>query len=122
MRPSQPGSGRERLRWQSSFWCKLNNGDCPGAFVCWEAPIRMRRGNSAALSGSRPGADASRGCAALLFLALAFSPPTAAAQRTPQPVFTELFSYDPTVPSELLGKWRQLDSKLQPLRVGVVED
>jgi hypothetical protein len=87
----------------------------------------MRRGkyNSAALSGSRPGADASRGCAALLFVALAFSPPTAAAQRTPQPVFTELFSYDPAVPSELLGKWRissQLDSKLQPLRVGVVED
>ena len=77
------------------------------------------------LSGSRPGADASRGCAALLFLALAFSSSTAAAQRTPQPVFTELFSYDPAVPSELLGKWRissQLDSKLQPLRVGVVED
>ena len=40
-------------------------------------------------------------------------------------MFTELFSYDPAAPSELLGKWRissQLDSKLQPLRVGVVED
>jgi hypothetical protein len=47
------------------------------------------------------------------------------AQRTPQPVFTELFAYDPAVPSQLLGKWRissQLDSKLQPLRIGVVED
>jgi hypothetical protein len=65
----------------------------------------------------------SRGRAALLFLAVAFS--TAAAQRTPQPVFTELFSYDSAAPSELLRKWRissQLDSTLQPLRVGVVED
>jgi hypothetical protein len=47
------------------------------------------------------------------------------AQRTPQPVFTEFFAYDPAEPSQLLGKWRissQLDSKLQPLRVGVVED
>jgi hypothetical protein len=47
------------------------------------------------------------------------------AQRTPQPIFTELFAYDPGEPSQLLGKWRissQLDSKLQPLRVGVVED
>ena len=81
----------------------------------------MRRDNSAGLWGSRP----SRGRAALLFLALAFSSSTAAAQRTPQPVFTELFSYAPAAPSELLGKWRissQLDSKLQPLRVGVVED
>jgi hypothetical protein len=61
----------------------------------------------------------------LLFLALAFSSSTAAAQRTPEPVFTELFSYDPAAPSELLRKWRissQLDSKLRPLRVGVVED
>src|SRR5215472_12910393 len=34
-------------------------------------------------------------------------------------------SCDPTAPSQLLGKWllsRQLDCKLQPLRVGVVED
>src|SRR5271156_7248101 len=32
---------------------------------------------------------------------------------------------DPAAPSRLLGKWlisSQLDSKLQPLRVGVVED
>ena len=61
----------------------------------------------------------------MLFLAVAFSSPTAVAQRTPQPVFTELFSYDPAAPLELLGKWlisSQLDSKLQPLRVGVVED
>jgi hypothetical protein len=37
----------------------------------------------------------------------------------------ELFAYDPTEPSQLLGKWRistQLDRKLQPLRVGVVAD
>jgi len=49
----------------------------------------------------------------------------AVAQRTPQPVFTELFTYDPAAPSQLLGKWlisSQLDTKLQPLRVGVVED
>jgi hypothetical protein len=45
--------------------------------------------------------------------------------RRPQTVVTELFRYDPAAPSQLLGKWRnpsQLDSKLQPLRVGVVED
>jgi hypothetical protein len=62
---------------------------------------------------------------ALLLLAAALSPPAAAAQRAPQPVFTELFAYDPATPSQLLGKWlisSQLDSKLQPLRVGVVED
>jgi hypothetical protein len=61
----------------------------------------------------------------LLLLAAALSPPPAAAQRPPQPVFTELFAYDPAAPSQLLGKWgisSQLDSKLQPLRVGVVED
>jgi len=43
----------------------------------------------------------------------------------PQSIFTELFTYDPAAPSELLGKWRissQLDSELQPLRVGVIED
>jgi hypothetical protein len=47
-----------------------------------------------------------------LLLHAALAPATAAAQ--PQPVFTQL-----------LGKWlisSQLDSKLQPLRVGVVED
>ena len=88
-------------------------------------PITVRPNNLAALWGSHPGGDARRGRAALLLLAVALLPPTAAAQRTPQPVFTELFAYDPAAPSELLGKWRissQLDSKLQPLRVGVVED
>ena len=47
------------------------------------------------------------------------------AQGTAHPVFTELFQYDPAAPSQLLGKWlisSQLDSKLQPLRVGIVED
>jgi len=61
----------------------------------------------------------------LLFVAAALSPSMATAQRPPQPVFTELFAYDPATPSQLLGKWlisSQLDSKLQPLRVGVVED
>jgi hypothetical protein len=61
--------------------------------------------------------------ALLLLAALAVA--TAVAQRTPQPVFTELFTYDPAAPSQLLGKWlisSQLDTKLQPLRVGVVED
>jgi hypothetical protein len=81
-------------------------------------------GKIAASRGSSPGLDASRGPAALLLLA-ALAPATAVAQRTPQPVFTELFAYDPAAPSQLLGKWlisSQLDSKLQPLRVGVVED
>ena len=61
----------------------------------------------------------------MLLLAAALSPSPAVAQRTPQPVFTELFAYDPAEPSQLLRKWlisSQLDSKLQPLRVGVVED
>src|SRR5215831_14994521 len=81
----------------------------------------MRRGDLAASCGSRT----RRGAAALLLLATALSPPRAVAQRTPQPVFMELFAYDPAEPSQLLGKWRisgQLASKLQPLRVGVVED
>jgi hypothetical protein len=84
----------------------------------------VRTGNVAASRGSSPGLDARRGAAALLLLA-ALVPATAVAQRPPQPVFTELFAYDPAVPSQLLGKWlisSQLDSKLQPLRVGVVED
>src|SRR5207237_2776608 len=90
-----------------------------------EAPVTLPQDNSAGLRGWLPTGNASSGRAALLFLALAFSSSTAASQRTPQPVFTELFSYAPAAPSELLGKWRissQLDSKLQPLRVGVVED
>ena len=80
----------------------------------------VRTGNVAASRGSSP----RRGLAALLlFAALALT--TAVAQPTPQPIFTELFSYDPAAPSQLLGKWRissQLDNNLQALRVGVVED
>jgi hypothetical protein len=81
-------------------------------------------GKIAASRGSRSGLDARRGPAALLLLA-AFAPATPAAPPTPQPVFTELFAYDPAAPSQLLKKWlisSQLDSELQPLRVGVVED
>ena len=66
-----------------------------------------------------------RSPAALLLLAAAISPPTARAQQTPQPIFTELFAYDPAMPSQLLGKWLispQLERNLRPLRVGVVED
>jgi hypothetical protein len=61
-----------------------------------------------------------RGPAAFLLLA-ALAPAKAVAQWAPQPVFTELFAYDPPAPSQLLGKWlisSQLDSKLQPLRCG----
>jgi hypothetical protein len=82
----------------------------------------VRTGNIAVSRGSGPGFHARRGPAALLLL-VALAPATAVAQ--PQPVFTELFAYDPSAPSQLLGKWlisSQLDSKLQPLRVGVVED
>ena len=60
----------------------------------------------------------------MLLLAV-LAPATAVAQQAPQPLFTELFTSDPVVPSQLLKKWRissQLDSKLQPLRVGVVGD
>jgi hypothetical protein len=81
-------------------------------------------GKIAASRGSRPGLDARPGPAALLLLA-ALAPAPAVAQQTPQPVFTELFAYDPAAPSQLLKKWlisSQLDSELQPLRVGVVED
>jgi hypothetical protein len=84
----------------------------------------VRRGNIAASFGSSPGRDTGRP-AALLLLASILSPQTAVAQGAPQPVFTELFAYDPAAPSQLLGKWlisSQLDSKLQPLRVGIVED
>ena len=84
----------------------------------------VRPGKVAASRGSRPRLDAGRSLAALLLLA-SLAPVAAVAQQTPQPVFTELFAYDPAAPSQLLRKWRissQLDSKLQPLRVGVVED
>ena len=120
MKGSSAGrSATGERRPQRSFWCKLR------AFVYWEAPITLQRDNLAPVWGSRPRRDASRGRAALLLLAVALLSSTAAAQRTAQPVFTELFSYDPAAPSELLRKWRissQLDSELQPLRVGVVED
>jgi hypothetical protein len=61
----------------------------------------------------------------LLLLAAVLSAPMATAQRTPQPIFTELFAYDPATPSQLLGKWLispQFDSRLRPLRVRVLED
>ena len=80
----------------------------------------MRGGNLAASCGSGP----RRGPGVLLFLAAALSPATAVAQGT-RPVFTEFFAYEPAAPSQLLRNWRissQLDSRLQPLRVGVVED
>jgi hypothetical protein len=85
----------------------------------------VKRDNLAASWVSSFGREAKCGLAALLLFAAAFSPATAAAQRPPQPIFAELFAYDPAVPSQLLRKWRissQLDSKLQPLRVGVIED
>jgi Polysaccharide lyase len=71
------------------------------------------------------GRDAKRGLAALLLFTAALSPLNATAQRTPQPIFTELFAYETAAPAQLLRKWRvsnQLDSKLRPLRIGVVED
>ena len=83
-----------------------------------------RTGNLAASRESSPGLNTGSGAATLLLLAV-LAPATAIAQQTPQPVFTELFTYDPAAPSQLLKKWRissQLDSKLRPLRVGVVED
>jgi len=84
----------------------------------------MRTGCVAGSRGSSPGLDVRRGAAAMLLFAV-LVPTMAGAQQTPQPVFTELFAYDPAAPSQLLGKWRissQLDSKLQPLRIDVVED
>src|SRR3984893_3694132 len=78
------------------------------------------RGKLAALCGAGP----RRGPGVLLFLAAALSPATAVAQGT-RPRFTEFFAYEPAAPSQLLRNWRissQLDSRLQPLRVGVVED
>ncbi len=84
----------------------------------------MRMSNVPAPGGSSPGLDTRRGAPALLLFAV-LAPMMAMGQQAPQPIFTELFAYDPAAPSQLLGKWRissQLDSKLQPLRVGVVED
>jgi hypothetical protein len=108
--------------WQGS---RTARSPLPESGSTIEAPLAVRNDNPQASCGSSPGRDARRGTAALLLLAAALSPPTAEAQQTPQPVFTELFAYDPAVPSQLLGKWLispQLDRKLQPLRVGVVED
>src|SRR5690349_5302289 len=68
-----------------------------------EAPITVRTGNVAASRGSRPGHARRRLAASLLLVALA--PGSAMAQRAPQPIFTELFAYDPAVPSQLLKKW-----------------
>jgi hypothetical protein len=83
----------------------------------------VQRSNLAASRGSSAGLNARRGPVVLLLFA-AFAPATAVGQSPPQPVFTEFFAYDAATSSQLLGKWRissQLDSKLQPLRVGVVE-
>ena len=86
--------------------------------------IMVRLGNVVASRRSSPRLHLRRSVAALLLLA-AFGPATAVAQGPPQPVFTELFAYDPAAPWQLLRQWRisnQLESNLQPLRVGVVED
>lgn len=86
--------------------------------------IMVRLGNVAASRRSTLGFHSGRSVAALLLLA-ALGPATAVAQGPPQPVFTELFAYDPAAPWQLLRQWRisnQLESNLQPLRVGVVED
>ena len=83
----------------------------------------VRTGKVEASRGSGPGLHARRLAALLLLAALASA--TVVAQQAPQPVFTERFAYDPAEPSQLLGRWRissQLDSKLRPLRVGVVAD
>ena len=48
--------------------------------------------------------------AALLLFAAALSAPTAAAQRTPQPIFREPFAYDPAASSQLLGQVADLPS------------
>jgi hypothetical protein len=102
------------------FLCCNRNAGRPS-----ELAITVPTGILAARCGSTPGRDARLGLAAVLLFAAALSPPAAVAQPTPQPVFTELFAYDLTAPTQLLGKWlisSQLDSKLQPLPVGVVED
>ena len=64
----------------------------------------LRPRNVAASRGSSRRLGARRGPVALLLLA-ALAPATAVGQRAPQPVLTELFAYDPAVPSQLLGKW-----------------
>lgn len=79
----------------------------------------VRTGDDAAARGSR------RRLGAAMLLLAALASPAAVAQAPPQPVFTELFAYDPAEPSQLLERWlisSQLDAALQPLRVGVVRD
>jgi hypothetical protein len=78
-----------------------------------EAPIMLRPRNVAASRGSSRRLGARCGPVALLLLA-ALAPATAVGQCAPQPVFTELFAYDPAVPSQLLGKW--LGSQQMPAR------
>ena len=56
--------------------------------------------------GSRAPRQVPRGIAALA----ALTPTPAVAQRTPQPIFTELFAYDPAAPSQLLGKLSRADA------------
>src|ERR1700752_3036053 len=78
----------------------------------------------AASGGANTGGERRLGAAGMAVSAV-LVPTIVGAQQAPQPVFAELFAYDPAAPSQLLGKWRissQLNSKLQPLRVGVVED
>jgi len=62
----------------------------------------VRTGNVAAPRGSGPGLHARRLAAMVLLAALA--PATAVAQRTPQPIFTELFAYDPTESLAVAGE------------------
>ena len=73
----------------------------------------LRPRNVAASRGSSRRLGARCGPVALLLLA-ALAPATAVGQCAPQPVFTELFAYDPAVPSQLLGKW--LGSQQMPAR------
>ena len=71
----------------------------------------VRTSNVAGSRGSGRGIRAWHLAALLLLAALA--PATAVAQRVPQPIFTELFPYDPTEPSQLLGEVADLQSTRQ---------
>ena len=73
----------------------------------------LRPRNVAASRGSSRRLGARCGPVALLLLA-ALAPAMAVGPCAPQPVFTELFAYDPAVPSQLLGKW--LGSQQMPAR------
>jgi len=76
-----------------------------------EAPIMLRPRNVAASRGSSRRLGARCGPVALLLLA-ALAPATAVGQCAPQPVFTELFAYDPAVPSAVAGEvaWQPADA------------